>query len=50
MSLAKRKTAVNIEPRLIISNSQDMWTIQIDMKNKGTETIFSQGNEVDTCK
>ncbi len=51
MSLAKRKTTVNIEPRVIISKSDesDMWTIQIDMKTKGTEIIFYQGQNVDTC-
>jgi hypothetical protein len=33
MSLAKRKTQVNIEPRLIISKLDDsQWKIEIDMK------------------
>ncbi len=33
MSLAKRKTQVNVEPRLIISKLDDsQWKIEIDMK------------------
>ena len=33
MSLAKRKTQVNIEPRLIISKlDYSQWKIEIDMK------------------
>ena len=52
MSLAKRRqqTTLNIQPRLIVSNSDDMWIIGIDMKTKGTETIFYEGKVVDTCK
>ena len=52
MSLAKRRqqTSLNIQPRLIVSNTDEMWTIAIDMKNKGTETIFYEGKVVDTCK
>jgi len=50
MSLAKRRqqTSLNIQPRLIVSNTDEMWTIAIDMKNKGTETIFYEGKVVDT--
>ena len=40
MSLAKRKNPVNTNPKLIISNEGDQWTIEIDMTTKGTATIF----------
>ncbi len=50
MSLNKRKAAVDIKPTLTISNIEDVWTITIDMKTKGTETSFKEGIEVDTCK
>jgi hypothetical protein len=51
MALVKRKTEINTKPTLIISKlSDDMWSIALDMKNKGTETVFKEGQEVDTCK
>lgn len=50
MSLAKRKNPLNMEPRMIISTNEDMWTIALDMKTKGTETLFVPGASVDTCK
>ncbi len=50
MNLAKRKNPVNTNPKLIISNEGDQWTIEIDMKTKGTATIFYEGANTDTCK
>ena len=51
MALVKRKVEVTTKPCLIITQmNSDQWNITIDMKNKGTETIFKQGEEVDTCK
>jgi hypothetical protein len=50
MSLAKRKNPLNLEPRMIISKNDDTWTIALDMKTKGTETLFCPGAYVDTCK
>lgn len=50
MALTKRKVEVTKKPQLIISqNSPDQWCITIDMKTKGTETLFKEGEEVDTC-
>ena len=49
MSLAKRKTNITIKPSLIISKNADLWCIAIDMKTKGTETLFEEGVEIDTC-
>ena len=49
MNLAKRKNPVNTEPRLSFSNCDDQWIISIDMKTKGTETIFYAGQNTDTC-
>jgi len=50
MSLAKRKNPVNTNPKLIISNDGDQWTIEIDMTTKGTATIFYEGANTDTCR
>ncbi len=50
MYVTKRKLAVTIKPRLIITRSENQWCIEIDMKNKGTSTYFTEGTEVDTCK
>ena len=50
MYVTKRKLAVTIKPRLIIARSENQWCIEIDMKNKGTSTYFTEGTEVDTCK
>ena len=50
MYVTKRKLAVTIKPRLIISRSENQWCIEIDMKNKGTSTYFTEGTEVDTCR
>ncbi len=51
MALNKRKVAVTQKPSLIISKLDDGgWCIAIDMKNKGTETIFRENQEIDTCK
>lgn len=50
MSLSKRRVEVNVKPSMIISCNGDVWSIVIDMKNKGTETIFTEANEIDTCK
>ena len=49
MYVTKRKLAVTIKPRLIISKNENQWCIEIDMKNKGTSTYFTEGTEVDTC-
>jgi hypothetical protein len=49
MSLSKRRVEVNVKPTMIISCNGDVWSIAIDMKNKGTETIFTEGSEIDTC-
>ena len=50
MSLSKRRVEANVKPSMIISCNGDVWSIVIDMKNKGTETIFTEGTEIDTCK
>ena len=49
MHVTKRKQTLNIQPKLIISNEGDLWRIAIDMKSKGTETAFIEGQKVDTC-
>ena len=49
MALNKRKVAITIMPTIIISRNEDHWCIAIDMKNKGTETLFNEGTEIDTC-
>lgn len=50
MALARRKHAVVDKPMVTISHTDDYWTISVNMKSKGTETIFREGQEVDTCK
>ncbi len=51
MALCKRKVEVTKKPLMIISQlNSDQWVVTLDMKNKGTETIFKEGEEVDTCK
>jgi hypothetical protein len=50
MALNKRKVEVTKKPIMIISQmNTDQWVVTLDMKNKGTETIFKEGEEVDTC-
>nr|WLG17455.1 fatty acid-binding protein E [Brachionus plicatilis] len=49
MAANRRKVAVTIKPTVVISKSDDdLWCIAIDMKNKGTETVFRVDNEVDS--
>lgn len=48
MALVKRKIAITIKPCIVISRNEDLWCINIDMKNKGTETLFRVDTEVDT--
>jgi hypothetical protein len=48
MSLAKRKVTINVKPSIIISKNDNMWSIMIDMKSKGIETIFVEGQDTDT--
>ncbi|CAF0704889.1 unnamed protein product [Brachionus calyciflorus] len=49
MAANRRKVAVTIKPSVVISKSDDdLWCIAIDMKSKGTETVFRVGNEVDS--
>lgn len=51
MAANRRKVAVTLKPIVVISKSDDdLWCIAIDMKSKGTETVFRVGNEVDSCK
>jgi hypothetical protein len=50
MALAKRKNAVVDKPVVTISQNDDYWTLSVDMKSKGTETIFREGQDIDTCK
>lgn len=51
MALVKRKVAITLKPSLVISKTNDdLWSIAIDMRTKGTETLFREGNEVDSCK
>lgn len=48
MALVKRKIAITMKPCISISRNDDLWCINIDMKTKGTETLFREGTEVDT--
>lgn len=50
MALVKRKIAITIKPVITISKNDDLWCISIDMKTKGTETLFKEDTEVDTSK
>lgn len=51
MALVKRKIAITIKPCITISKNDDIWSINIDMKTKGTETYFKEdGMEVDTSE
>jgi hypothetical protein len=49
MSLAKRKVTINIKPSIVISRNGNTWSIAIDMKLKGIETFFVEGQDTDTC-
>ena len=48
MALVKRKIAITMKPCINITKNDDLWCINIDMKTKGTETLFRDGQEVDT--
>ena len=48
MSLAKRKVTINVKPSIIISKNDSTWCIAIDMKSKGIDTIFVEGQDTDT--
>ena len=48
MSLAKRKVNINIKPSVVISKNGNTWCISIDMKSKGIDTLFVEGQETDT--
>ena len=51
MYVSKRKLAVNLKPTMSISQMDDSrWKIELDMGTTGTETIFDEECEVDTCK
>ena len=50
MSLAKRKVTINIKPSIVISRNGNTWSIAIDMKLKGIETFFVEGQDTDTCQ
>lgn len=50
MALVKRKVAITMKPIISISKNDDLWCISIDMKTKGTETLFKEDQEVDTSK
>ena len=52
MHVTKRQRELSTKPRLVISKADinDQWSIAVDMKTKGTETVFSEDVEVDTCK
>ena len=50
MALVKRQISITMKTRINISKNDDLWCINIDMKTKGTETIFREGQDVDTSK